>query len=76
MQPTPAHHLVRYRAEILDALLVNAVEGGLRLPSLTCQDVATKHRVWIPLPIISFSLPHLVKPCDSQSRSVIDLTED
>jgi hypothetical protein len=78
MQPKPASRLVRYRAEILPAPFVNAIKDGLASSSsLSDKDVAATHRVWIPLPIISFSLSKFVKPCDMQSCSVvIDLTDD
>jgi len=80
-QPLPATHLVSYRAEISGAPLVSATKTGLQLASIMEVDgdaMDPIHRIWIPLPIVAYSLPHFLRVCDTKAYGgqVIDLTQD
>jgi hypothetical protein len=62
----PARKLVKYRVIASVVALVEAVEWGISRteeePSVANNEQTT--RIWIPLPIIHMTLPHLLKDCD------------
>ena len=81
MHPHPAKHLLRYRVQVSGGALVCATKAGLcakeagHEPSTLCGDgcvSAVAHHVWIPFPVIAFSLPQLVNRCDV--RSAVQIT--